>query len=91
MTAAERVTTVVSTKGQVILPSAVRARRNWPPGTRLVVEETADGVILRPAPLFAATTPADVFASLKTVGPPRTLEDMDAAVAAEARRRHARD
>jgi AbrB family looped-hinge helix DNA binding protein len=86
-----KVTTVVSTKGQVILPKAVRARRDWPAGTRLVVEETAEGVLLRPAPLFAPSDPAEVFGSLKTSGPPLTIEEMDAAVAAEARRRHARD
>jgi AbrB family looped-hinge helix DNA binding protein len=86
----ERVTTVVSTKGQVILPKAIRATRDWAPGTRLVIEETAEGVLLRPAPLFATTDPAEVFASVKTSGPPRTIEQMDAAVAAEVRRRHAR-
>ena len=90
MTTAERLTTVVSTKGQVFLPKAVRRHRNWPPGTRLVVEEAADGVLLRLAPLFAQTEPDDVFASLKTDSRPRTIEDMDAAVEAETRRRHRR-
>ncbi|WP_398473141.1 AbrB/MazE/SpoVT family DNA-binding domain-containing protein, partial [Tardiphaga sp.] len=31
-------TTLVSTKGQVILPKAIRDQRNWSPGTRLTVE-----------------------------------------------------
>jgi AbrB family looped-hinge helix DNA binding protein len=87
----ERLTTVVSTKGQVILPKLVRRRRDWPPGTRLVVEETPDGVLLRRAPLFETTEVSDVFAMLKTDGRVRSLEEMDAAVAAEAQRRHARD
>ena len=43
MPAAERVT-VVSTKGQVILPKSVREQRHWEPGTRLLVEDTAEGV-----------------------------------------------
>jgi AbrB family looped-hinge helix DNA binding protein len=88
---AERLTTVVSTKGQVILPKAVRDLRKWTPGTRLVVEDTADGVLLRPAPLFTATQPDAVFGSLKTGRPPLTIKEMDAAVAAETRRRHAGD
>ncbi len=48
-------TTRVSTKGQVILPKAVRQRRHWGPGTRLLVEETPDGVLLKAAPIFAPT------------------------------------
>jgi AbrB family looped-hinge helix DNA binding protein len=91
MAKAERLTTVVSTKGQVILPKSVRQHRNWTPGTKLEVEETSDGVFLRLAPLFVATRPADVFGSLKTDGRPRTVEEMDAAVVAEAKRRHAGD
>jgi len=43
----ERVTTIVSTKGQVILPKAIRDQRHWGAGTRLIVEETADGVLLK--------------------------------------------
>ena len=59
MASAETPTTTVSTKGQVILPKAIRERRNWPAGTRLVVEETPDGVLLKPAPVFAPTRPED--------------------------------
>ncbi len=43
------------------------------------------------APVFAATWPEDVFGSLPSQGPPRILEDMDASIVAEAKRRHARD
>jgi len=86
-----KLTTTVSTKGQVILPSAIRRRREWVAGTRLLVEETAEGVLLKPAPAFAETCPKDVFASLPKSGKPKTLEEMDAGVLAEARRRHARD
>jgi hypothetical protein len=57
----------------------------------LVVEDTADGVLLKTAPVFAPTRPEDVFASLTYAGPPKTLEDMEAGIAAEARRRHAGD
>ncbi len=83
-------TTTVSTKGQVILPKAIRERRKWAAGTRLVVEETPDGVLLKPAPLFAPTRPEEVFGMLRYSGPPHTVEEMDEAIAAEVRRRHAR-
>ncbi|MES0026024.1 MULTISPECIES: AbrB family transcriptional regulator [unclassified Mesorhizobium] len=91
MAATEKLITTVSTKGQVILPSAIRKRRHWGAGTRLQVEDTPDGVLLRPAPAFAPTRPEDVFGVLPHSGRPKTLEEMDAAVLAEARRRHARD
>ena len=91
MTSASKPTfTVVSTKGQVILPKTIRDRRRWPAGTRLTVEETADGVVLRPAQLFPRTDIKEVFGSLSYGGPALSIEEMNAAVAAEARRR-ARD
>lgn len=86
----ERITTLLSTKGQVILPKAIRDSRRWTPGTRLSVEDTPDGVLLKATPLFPPRSVAAVFGSLHRDGPTLSLEDMDAAVAAEARRR-ARD
>lgn len=82
-------TTTVSTKGQVILPKAVRTLLGWQAGTRVVVENTRDGVLLKPLPVFDATRPEQVFGSLGYRGAPRSVEDMDAAVLAEAKRRHA--
>lgn len=87
----ERTTTTVSSKGQVILPSDIRRRREWRAGTQLVVEETPEGVLLRPARPFRETRPEEVFGLLPHSGAPKTLEDMEAGVRAEARRRHARD
>src|ERR1700692_968364 len=87
---APKVTTTLSTKGQVILPAAIRRRQHWNAGTRLTVEETADGVLLKPAPVFPATVAETVFGSLHYRGKPKTLDEMQAAIAAEARRRHAR-
>ncbi len=61
MAASGRVTTV-STKGQVILPKAIRDRLQWDAGTRLVVQQTADGVLLKAlTTTFAPTRPEDVF------------------------------
>ncbi|HVY34835.1 MAG TPA: AbrB/MazE/SpoVT family DNA-binding domain-containing protein [Caulobacteraceae bacterium] len=90
MSAAPKLVTRVSTKGQVILPKSVRENRKWTTGTQLVVEETDEGVLLRPAALFPPTTIDDVCGSLKWSGPPITLEQMDEAISAEVRERHAR-
>ena len=90
MAIAERTTTTVSTKGQVILPKAIRQRRRWGPGTRLIVEDGAEGVLLKPVPFFVPTRPEDVAGMLSHAGPPKTLEEMEVGIAAEARRRHDR-
>lgn len=82
--------TTISTKGQVILPKAIRDRRLWKPGTKLTVEETPDGVLLRASPIFPPTRIEDVSGSLRYDGPTVSLEEMDAAVMEEAKRR-ARD
>jgi AbrB family looped-hinge helix DNA binding protein len=86
-----RTITTVSTKGQVILPSAIRKRREWAAGTQLIVEETPEGVLLRRTSAFAPTKPQDVFGLLPHSGPPKSLDAMDAAVMAEAGRKHAGD
>lgn len=60
-------------------------------GTRLIIEETEDGVLLRPAPAFAETQPEAVFGVLPYKGKPKSLAEIDAGVLAEAKRCHARD
>ena len=84
-------TTTVSTKGQVILPKAVRDRLNWEAGARLSVEHTADGVLLRLLTTpFAPTRADDVFNCLPHDGAPKSIEQMNAAIGVEVRNRHAR-
>jgi AbrB family looped-hinge helix DNA binding protein len=78
--------TRLSSKGQVIIPKAVRDRQGWRPGTELEVEDQGDVVVLRPAKPFPATTIEEVYGCLKYEGPPRTIEEMEEAVAREARR-----
>ncbi len=86
-----KLTTTVSTKGQVILPKAIREQRHWLAGTELVVEDTPEGVLLTAKPAFAPTRPKDVFGSLVYKGPTKTIGEMEAGIAAEAKRRHARN
>ncbi len=84
-------TTTVSTKGQVILPKAIRDEYSWAVGTRLVVEETADGILLRRAATFPPTSSETVFGMLAYTGQPKSLEEMEEGLMAEAARRHAGD
>ena len=83
--------TVVSTKGQVILPKAIRDSKGWHAGQRLVVEATRDGILLRPASPFPPTQAADVFGSLSHHGKRLSDEDIEKSLRAAAKRRYARD
>ena len=56
----------------------------------MTVEDTEEGVLLKAAPLFVPTEVDAVCGSLRFDGEAKSVEEMDAAVAAEARRR-ARD
>ncbi len=83
-------TTTVSAEGRVVLPEAVCERMGWGAGTRLAGEVTAEGVLPTPTGVvFAATRAEDVFGCLGPVERARSVEEMEAGIAAEARRRWA--
>ena len=72
---------VVSSKGQIVLPAAVRRRLGMGAGARLEVLEEADGLKLR---VIRSVEPGDVTQMAGMVkasarGIPRRLEDFDAA------------
>jgi len=75
------VTTKLSSKGQVVLPSAIRTSHRWTAGTEFQVVDTPEGVLLRPLKPFAPTCVDEVFGMARYQGPRRTLADMDVAVA----------
>jgi AbrB family looped-hinge helix DNA binding protein len=81
-------TTRLSTKGQVILPKHIRDSRAWEPGTEFIVEETDEGVLLRPAGLFPPVRLEDVAGCLRSRSGRKSLAHMKTAVAREVRRRH---
>jgi hypothetical protein len=91
MTSSEKLTTTVSTNGQVTLPSArseTAGLGRWyaPPGRRHAAgrsSETAAG--------FCPDAAGGGVGILPHSGVPKTLQDMDASVLDEAQRRHARD
>ena len=83
-------TTRLSTKGQIVLPRTIRTSRAWGPGTEFTVEETGDGILLRPAGRFPKTTLDEVAGCLRFKGKAKTLAQMDAAIKREVPRRHDR-
>lgn len=86
------ITTKLSTKGQLILPKALRDKLNWHAGTRLIIEDTPEGVLLKTASVFPATNLDQVAGALKEYypGPPKTVEEMDQGITDEVAARHAR-
>jgi len=76
----------LSSKGQFVLPKAIRTRHHWQAGTRLIVIDRGDEVILKSAEPFAATNFESSNDPSVYSGPPLTQDDMDRAVAAEAGR-----
>jgi len=83
-------TTRLSTKGQIILPKNIRLARAWRPGMEFTVEETSDGILLRPAGRFPATNLADVVGILRSKPKSKTPAQMHAAIGREVMRRHDR-
>jgi len=83
-------TTRLSTKGQIILPKNIRTARAWAPGTEFTVEETGDGVLLRPTGRFPETSLNQVASCLRFSHKPKTLAQMRAAIRREVIRRHDR-
>ena len=82
--------TVVSSRGQVVLPKELRDKRHWKPGTKLTIEERPEGVLLKRIEEKKKLTISDLRGMLKYKGPPKSIKEMNAAIEREIRRRHAR-
>jgi AbrB family looped-hinge helix DNA binding protein len=83
-------TTRLSTKGQIVLPKALRTSRAWGPGTEFTVEETGDGILLRPAGPFAEADLDQVAGCLRSKRKSKTPAQMGIAIRREVIRRHDR-
>jgi AbrB family looped-hinge helix DNA binding protein len=81
--------TRLSSKGQIVLPSSIRNARQWKAGTEFQVQETPEGILLKRLDGQAPSRIEDVAGCLKA-SRRVSLEEMDAAVAREAKARHAR-
>ena len=77
----------LSSKGQFVLPKAIRDRHHWQAGTRLMVIDRGDEVVIKAAEPFAATVFEVHDAPSVYQGKRLSLADMARAVAAEAGKR----
>ncbi len=85
-----RQTTKLSTRGQIAIPKALRTARRWKPGTEFVIQETNDGLLLKPKkqPKREGKTLTwdEVIGIANYKGPRRSIREMDEGVMDEARK-----
>jgi AbrB family looped-hinge helix DNA binding protein len=80
-------TTKLSSKGQVIIPKAVRSARRWEAGQELLVIDTENGVLLMAKAPFETTELGDVAGMLKDRVEPRTEQQIREAIDRDMRSR----
>jgi AbrB family looped-hinge helix DNA binding protein len=57
--------TTLSSKGQVIIPKAMRDNQHWAAGTVFMITDSPEGLFLRAQPLFPPTQHLSVAGSLR--------------------------
>ena len=84
-------TTLLSSKGQVIIPKALREARHWRTGTRLQVQETSEGLLLKPVTSDEKVPLAEGLAAIRKgiayQGAAVSIEVMNSAILREAARK----
>ena len=82
-------TLIVSSKGQIVLPAAIRRRLGMGAGARIELREEADGLKLRVVRPVATRDVRSLAGMVKAParGTPRRLEDFDAASLMTSKRR----
>jgi AbrB family looped-hinge helix DNA binding protein len=82
--------TKLSTKGQIPIPKAIRTARRWKPGMEFVIQETDEGVLLKPKKEpkreGKTLTVDDLIGIIPYKGPRRSIREMDEGVMREARK-----
>jgi AbrB family looped-hinge helix DNA binding protein len=80
-------TTRLSNKGQIVIPKQVRVTHGWEPGLEFIVEDTGDGIKLKPVTPYSETTAEDLVGCVGYKGPEKSLKEMEAAIAEGARKK----
>ena len=81
-------TVKLSSKGQFILPKAIRDRHHWETGTEFVIIDRGEDLVIKPCRVFPLTVMESPETPSIYGGKPLSLEEMDRAVLAEAARHH---
>lgn len=77
-------TVKLSSKGQFILPKAIRDRHHWETGTEFVILDRGTELVIKPIKVFPLTEIEPPITPSIYLGKPLSLEDMERAVLTEA-------
>jgi AbrB family looped-hinge helix DNA binding protein len=82
--------TKLSTTGQIPIPKAIRTARRWKPGMEFVIQETSEGILVKPKKQpkreGKTLTVDDIIGIANYKGPRRSIREMDEGVMEEARK-----
>jgi AbrB family looped-hinge helix DNA binding protein len=70
-------TTHLSSKGQIVIPSSICKAHRWRPGLEFAIEVSGESIMLRPTRPFAASSFAQVSGCLGHKGGKKSLEEME--------------
>jgi AbrB family looped-hinge helix DNA binding protein len=81
--------TKLSTRGQVVIPLAIREEMHLEPGTEFMVERQADGILLKPRRKRRKISFEEANAIIESLpkyeGPTISIEEMDEAISRRIR------
>ncbi len=73
--------THLSDEGQVSIPQSLRDTHQWKANQAFLIFEVGDGILLKPKKPFEETTLSEVAGCLKYQGSPKSLDDLESAIA----------
>ena len=80
-------TTRLSSKGQIIIPQAIRDAHKWQSGLEFNVIDTEQGILLTPRLPFKPTQIKDLVGCVGYKGAKKSLKDMEQGIATGAKKR----
>ena len=75
----------LSSKGQIVIPKAIRDKHHWREGQELEIVESEEGLVVKEKQPFKKTDLKEVAGCLPYDGRAKTPEEMDAAIALGAK------
>jgi AbrB family looped-hinge helix DNA binding protein len=77
LASAAAATTTLSSKGQIVLPKALRDRKQWKPGALLTLEDVPGGVLVKLVEAKKKYTVDDLVGIAQYAGPPLSDEEIE--------------
>ena len=83
------VTTLLSSKGQIVIPRRICRSHKWRKGVEFIIEESGDSLILKPNKPFRPTSFDEIYGCLKFKGRKKSLKEMGKAMSIGAEKSNA--